>query len=58
MGALLATNHDDFNAIEIAQVAVLIHAEAAKRLAVQGPIAALELADEVRHVVADWRTTN
>ena len=56
MGAILAANHDDFDALDIAQTAVLLHAEAARRLAEQGPIAALELADEVRHVVADWRT--
>ena len=55
MGALLAANHDDFDPLDIAQTAVLIHAEAARRLAVKGPIAALDLADEVRHVVADWR---
>ena len=56
MGALFAANHDDFDPLDIAQTAVLIHAEAARRLAEQGPIAALELADKVRHVVADWRS--
>ena len=56
MGALLAANQDDFDPLDIAQTAVLIHSEAARRLAEQGPIAALELADEVRHVVADWRS--
>ncbi|MEY4275870.1 MAG: hypothetical protein RIS26_333 [Actinomycetota bacterium] len=55
MGALLAAHVDDFDALDIAQTAVLIHAEAARRLATEGPIAALELADAVRHVVADWR---
>lgn len=56
MGALLAAHHDDFDALDIAQTAVLIHAEAAKRLAETGPIAALDLAEEVRLVVAEWRT--
>lgn len=56
MGAILAAHQDNFDALDVAQTAVLIHAEAAKRMAEQGPIAALELADEVRHVVADWRS--
>lgn len=56
MGALLAANHEDFDALDIAQTAVLIHAEAARRLANLGPIAALDLANEVRNVVAEWRT--
>lgn len=56
MGALLAANFDDFDPLDIAQTAVLIHAEAARRLARTGPIAALDLAEEVRHVVADWRS--
>jgi hydroxyethylthiazole kinase-like uncharacterized protein yjeF len=55
MGALLASNHSDVDTLDIAQTAVLIHAEAARRLAQGGPIAALDLAEEVRHVVADWR---
>jgi len=56
MGAILAAHHDDFDALDVAQTAVLIHAEAARRLSKQGPIAALDLANEVRNVVADWRT--
>jgi NAD(P)H-hydrate repair Nnr-like enzyme with NAD(P)H-hydrate dehydratase domain len=56
MGALLAANHDDFDTLDIAQTAVLIHSEAARNLAATGPIAALDLAEEVRHVVAEWRT--
>ena len=56
MGAILAAHFDDFDALDVAQTAVLIHSESARRLALQGPIAALELADEVRQVVADWRT--
>ena len=56
MGAILAAHHDDFDALDVAQTAVLIHAEAARRLTEQGPIAALDLAEEIRHVVADWRT--
>ena len=56
MGAILAAHADDFDALDVAQTAVLIHAEAAKRLAAAGPIAALDLANEVRHVVAEWRT--
>ena len=55
MGAILAAQHDDFDALDVAQTAVMIHAEAARRLAEHGPIAALDLADEVRAVVADWR---
>ena len=55
MGALLAANHDDFDSLDIAQTAVLIHAEAAKRMSETGPIAALDLAEQVRLVVADWR---
>jgi hydroxyethylthiazole kinase-like uncharacterized protein yjeF len=56
IGALLASNHSDFDTLDIAQAAVLIHAEAARRLAQGGPIAALDLAEEVRQVVADWRS--
>lgn len=56
MGALLAAHSDDFDSLDIAQTAVLIHTEAARRLSVSGPIAALDLADQVRTVVADWRT--
>ncbi len=56
MGALLAANHEDFDALDIAQTAVLIHSEAASWLANLGPIAALDLANEVRNVVAEWRT--
>ena len=55
MGALLAAHSDEFDELDVAQTAVLIHAEAAKRLAEHGPIAALDLADQVRAVVADWR---
>lgn len=56
MGAILAAHHEDFEALDVAQTAVLIHAEAARRLAEQGPIAALDLANEVRLVVSEWRT--
>ena len=56
MGALLAAHSEDFDPLDIAQTAVLIHAEAARRLGESGPIAAKELADEVRSVVADWRS--
>lgn len=56
MGAILAAHSEDFDALDVAQTAVLIHAEAARRLAEQGPIAALDLAEEVRQVVADWRS--
>jgi hydroxyethylthiazole kinase-like uncharacterized protein yjeF len=56
MGALLAAHSDDFDSLDIAQTAVLIHTEAARRLSEGGPIAALELADEVRAVVAKWRS--
>ena len=56
MGAILAAHHEEFDALDVAQTAVLIHAEAARRLAEHGPIAALDLADEVRAVAADWRT--
>lgn len=56
LGALLAANHSDFNSLDIAQLAVMIHSEAARRLAENGPIAALDLANEVRRVIADWRS--
>lgn len=56
MGAILAAHCDDFDSLDVAQTAVLIHAEAARRLAEKGPISALDLAEEVRLVVADWRT--
>jgi NAD(P)H-hydrate repair Nnr-like enzyme with NAD(P)H-hydrate dehydratase domain len=55
MGAILAAHHDDFDSLDVAQTAVLIHAEAARRLAESGPIAALDLAEKVRSVVSDWR---
>jgi hydroxyethylthiazole kinase-like uncharacterized protein yjeF len=56
MGAILAAHSDDFDPLDIAQTAVLIHAEAARRLSEGGPIAALDLADAVRGVAAEWRT--
>jgi len=55
MGALLAHHAGDFDPLDIAQTAVLIHTESARRLSAEGPIAALELAEEVRSVVRDWR---
>lgn len=56
MGAILAAHSQEFDALDVAQTAVLIHAEAAKRLAEHGPIAALDLAEAVRHIVAEWRS--
>lgn len=56
MGAILAANSQDFDPLDVAQTAVLIHSEAARRLSLTGPIAALDLADEVRTVVAEWRS--
>lgn len=56
MGAILAAHCHDFDALDVAQTAVLIHSQAASRLAENGPIAAFDLAEEVRHVVAKWRT--
>lgn len=56
LGAILAAHCDDFDALDVAQTAVLIHADAARRLSEAGPIAALDLAEAVRHVVAEWRT--
>lgn len=55
MGAILAAHHEDFDPLDVAQTAVLIHTEAARRLAASGPIAALDLAEMVRAVVSDWR---
>lgn len=56
IGALIAVNQEDFDLLDIAQTAVLIHAEAARRLASFGPIAALDLAEEIRYVIGDLRS--
>jgi NAD(P)H-hydrate repair Nnr-like enzyme with NAD(P)H-hydrate dehydratase domain len=55
LGALGAAN-PDADGMELAQLAVEIHSEAARRLALTGSIAALDLANEVREVVGEWRS--
>ncbi|MFM5968064.1 MAG: NAD(P)H-hydrate dehydratase [Micrococcales bacterium] len=55
LGAILATNPGE-DLFELAQFGVWLHSRAAAELAASGPIAALDLADQLRHVVG--RLTN
>ncbi len=55
LGALLATNSENEpNLVDVAELAVLIHSEAATRAAQAGPVVALDVAEQVRSVVRDW----
>ena len=55
VGSLLATNSvGEQNLLDVAELAVLIHSEAATRAAETGPVAALDVAEQVRTVVRDW----
>lgn len=55
MGALLASNtQGERNLIDVAELAILIHSEAAARAAEAGPVVALDVAEQVRSVVRDW----
>ena len=55
LGALLATNADsEPNLLDVAELAVIIHSEAAKRAAEAGPVAAFDVAEQVRTVIRDW----
>lgn len=53
LGALLASNVGA-DLMDVAELGVKIHSEAAVRAAAEGPVAALDVAEEVRHVVRDW----
>jgi hydroxyethylthiazole kinase-like uncharacterized protein yjeF len=55
LGALLAANAaSEPNLLDVAQLAVNIHSEAATRAAEAGPVVALDVAEQVRAVVRDW----
>jgi len=57
IGALLAVNaHDpELDLVEVATLAISIHSEAAARASLDGPVAALDVAEAVRSVVRDWQ---
>ena len=55
LGALLATNADgETDLLDVAELAVHIHSEAATRAAEAGPVVALDVAEQVRTVIRDW----
>lgn len=55
LGALLAANAtSEPNLLDVAELAVNIHSEAATRAAEAGPVVALDVAEQVRAVVRDW----
>ncbi|MEY3663570.1 MAG: hypothetical protein RI919_1086 [Actinomycetota bacterium] len=55
LGSLLATNADgETDLLDIAELAVHIHSEAAMRAAEAGPVVALDVAEQVRTVIRDW----
>jgi hydroxyethylthiazole kinase-like uncharacterized protein yjeF len=55
LGALLAANAaSEPNLLDVAELAVIIHSEAATRAAEAGPVVALDVAEQVRAVVRDW----
>ena len=56
IGALLAANHDAAveNAfVDLVELGVLLHSDAAEYAASRGPVVALDVAEAVRHVIAD-----
>lgn len=56
LGALLAANHEDAveNAfVDLIELAVQLHSDAADYAAKSGPIVALDVAEAVRHVIAE-----
>jgi len=57
IGALLAVNaHDaELDLVAVATLAISIHSEAAARASLDGPVAALDVAEAVRSVVRDWQ---
>ena len=55
LGALLAANATNkLNLLDVAELAVNIHSDAATRAAEAGPVVALDVAEQVRAVVRDW----
>ena len=54
IGALAAANPDAVG-MEIAELAVRLHSEAASRASLDGPVVALDVAEKLRDVVGDWR---
>ncbi len=55
LGALLATNaYGEPDLLDIAELAVQIHSEAATRASEAGPVVALDVAEQVRIVIRDW----
>lgn len=54
IGALAAAN-PEADGLEIADLAVRLHSEAATRAALEGPVVALDVAEKLREVVSEWR---
>ncbi len=53
LGALIAAN-PGADLVEVAQLGVLLHSEAASRAAALGPVVAMDVVDNLRTVVLDW----
>ena len=55
LGALLAAN-PLADLVELCELAILMHSEAASRAAESGPVVAMDVVEELRSVVHDWQT--
>jgi len=55
LGALLAAN-PEADLVEVSELAILLHSEAATRAAQSGPVVAMDVVEELRSVVRDWQT--
>ena len=53
LGAILAAN-PDADLVEVAELAVLIHSDAATQASQAGPVVAMDVVDTLRSVVQDW----
>jgi hydroxyethylthiazole kinase-like uncharacterized protein yjeF len=53
LGALVAAN-PGADLVEVAELGVLLHSEAASRAATQGPVVAMDVVDSLRAAVSDW----
>jgi len=56
IGAILAAN-PLADLVEVAELAILIHSDAARRASVSGPVVAMDVVDALRSVVQDWRNS-
>ena len=55
LGALAAAN-PAASGLDIAELAVRLHSEAATRASIGGPVVAMDVAEKVREIVGEWRT--